>query len=233
MRIRAVENLCRKRDVGLFPRLALIMNGVMGRAHQPKSRIPPSRRSGGILILGLGMGLIAGCSSRLDTEAIATGIQDDLEQQSRLSIQTIRCPRRIKPEAGGSFQCIGMLESSSQFLIRVKQQNDQGSVEWDIPNSKNLLNLAELERHFQTNIATETGIQPIIDCGETFRLNRPGDQFNCQVLNSVLIEQSQLEAIQVNIDSQGNVNWQQILQEVEENEIAQLLDEEAEPESGS
>ncbi|MGJ3254175.1 MAG: DUF4333 domain-containing protein [Elainellaceae cyanobacterium] len=179
------------------------------------------------------MGLITGCTPRLDTEAIATSIQDDLEQHSQLSIQTIHCPRRIKPDAGSSFQCVGTLTSSSQFLIRVEQQNDQGSIEWDIPNSKNLLNLAELERHFQANIATETGTQPIIDCSETFRVNRPGDQFNCQVLNSVLIEQSQLEAIQVNVDSQGNINWQQILKEVEDDEIARILDENAEPESGS
>jgi len=109
-----------------------------------------------------------------------------------------------------------------------------------------LLNLAILEAHFQEEIASELGVQATIDCGSTYRVNRPGDSFECAVANAIApmsqsdpsnqadpasqTEQTNLAnltnppdqddpstqaepvlvEVVVNVDQQGNVNWQQI-----------------------
>jgi hypothetical protein len=176
-----------------------------------------------LLAIGFGSG-VAGCAPRLDTEAIATQIQSDLETQTNLPIDSVTCPTKVKPESGASFQCVGTLREGNPFLIEVTQADDDSeTVAWEIPTSRHVINLAALERHFQDTIRADNDTQPVIDCGDTFRVNRPGDQFECRVANTIRIEQSQLEAIQVSLDSQGNINWQEIRQEIEIAEESEIV----------
>jgi hypothetical protein len=56
----------------------------------------------------------------------------------------------IAPET--SFTCTGELDPQGAFPIQVTQKDDQGGVEWEVPNSKGLLNLATIETTIQEAI---------------------------------------------------------------------------------
>jgi hypothetical protein len=177
---------------------------------------------------------LASCRRGLQTEAIEMAILQDLKTQGEITVVSIHCPRNVQPTVGEAFNCLGNLESESTFLVQVTPQDEEGTVEWEIPNSKGLLNLAMLETYFQEEIASELGIEPMIDCGGTYRVNRPGDSFECAVVEAIAPPEqadsaspadsadpasstSQTEPadpvlveVVVNVDQQGNVNWQQV-----------------------
>ncbi|MEB3357282.1 MAG: DUF4333 domain-containing protein [Synechococcales bacterium] len=176
------------------------------------------------LILGAAA-IASGCSPRLDTDAIAQIIHQELTQQSEVPVTEVVCPLEVEPVAEASFPCLGKLDEEKAFLIRVTQLDDQGSVEWRVPNSRSMLNLTELERIFQEEIVNEFGRSLAIDCGGTYRVNTPGESFNCQVLDPLVVDERRLEAIQVNLDSRGNINWQQIRNLMDEEELAILKEE--------
>lgn len=169
--------------------------------------------------------IATGCTPRLDTDAIAEIIQQELAQQSDIALTEVVCPREVEPMAEASFPCLGKLDEENAFLIRVTQLDDQGSVEWNVPNSRGMLNLAELERVFQEEIVNEFGRSPTIDCGGTYRVNTPGESFDCQVVDPLVVDERRLEAIQVNLDSQGNINWQQVRNLMDEEDLAALREE--------
>jgi hypothetical protein len=202
------------------------------------------RGVGTISLLMFGLAL-TGCQRGIRTEGIETAILQDLESQGEISVVSVNCPQRVQPEVGKAFSCMGELDSGDTFLVTVTPQDETGNVEWEIPNSKGLLNLTILEAQFQEEIASELGVQPTIDCGSTYRVNRPGDSFECAVAgaiapspqsdpstqasqpgqtaqassaqtnqsdpaNSTSQSEPVLIEVVVNVDQQGNVNWQQI-----------------------
>ncbi|NET33086.1 MAG: DUF4333 domain-containing protein [Cyanothece sp. SIO1E1] len=166
--------------------------------------------------------VLAGCSQTLDTDTIEAAIQAEIEQQGRrLSVRFVDCPENIQPKAEGHFRCVAELEKpEGTFAIHVTQQDSQGSVTWEIPNSKVMLNLERLEHRFQETLSQEVGILPMptIDCGDTYRANQPGDAFECDVVGNVTDGADRLEAILVRADAQGNLQWQEIRQRQPETE---------------
>ena len=166
--------------------------------------------------------LLTSCAPRLDTEAIALSIQTDLEQQGDIDFEKVICPDNIEPSVGQSFRCWGKLSEDMFFPIETEQiiEGDQvnaaETVDWKIPTSRGILNLAQLELEFQNALVTEMSEEieqdldlPIqVDCGATYRVNTPGETFTCQVENGVIIDARRLENVQITIDSQGNLNWQ-------------------------
>lgn len=200
------------------------------------------RGVGAISLLMLGL-VVTGCQRGIRTEAIEAAILQDLESQGEIPVVTVSCPQRVQPIVGEAFSCTGELDSGDIFLVTVTPEDEAGNVAWEIPNSKGLLNLAILEAHFQEEIASELGVEATIDCGSTYRVNRPGDSFECAVANAIAptsqsdqsnqadpasqTEQANpanpsdqtdpstqaepvLVEVVVNVDQQGNVNWQQI-----------------------
>lgn len=181
-------------------------------------------------IWGVGVLIItAGCSARLDTEAIAQSIQADLNQQGDLPVEAVVCPQDIEPTPGQTFVCWGRLSETEFFPIDVTQMDELAenveaadTIDWSISNSRGVLNLAQLELYFQDELtqtlktaigengAPDLDIQLQIDCGGTYRVNRPGDRFTCSVEDGLVIDARRPEVIQVNLDSQGNLNWQEV-----------------------
>jgi hypothetical protein len=153
---------------------------------------------------------VAACGG-LDTAAIETAIQADIERQGhRLQLKGVQCPRNIPRQAEGYFRCVGELKPGGQFTINVTQQDDQGTVEWDIPNSAMLLNLGKVEEDIQTTLTQTLGQQAVVDCGDLYRINQPGDLFECRVVGGIEVGAERVEAVLVKITPEGDLTWQEV-----------------------
>ncbi|MBW4481615.1 MAG: DUF4333 domain-containing protein [Tildeniella torsiva UHER 1998/13D] len=163
------------------------------------------------LIWPLALGLTA-CGSRLDTTAVEGAIKTDIERQGRrLSLKAVLCPGDVKRQAEASFRCVGEVDPEGTFTINVTQQDSQGNVTWDVPNSKALLNLPKVEDSIQQGLSQAYGKRAQLDCGSaTYRVNQPGDRFECQVVGGVTTDTSTITAVLVSIDPDGNLSWQEM-----------------------
>ncbi|NJL49149.1 MAG: hypothetical protein HC929_18880 [Leptolyngbyaceae cyanobacterium SM2_5_2] len=155
---------------------------------------------------------LTACSNRLDTANTEAMIKADIERQGRrLSLREVRCPTDVTRQAGGFFRCVGELNPEGTFTINVTQQDAQGNVTWDVPNSKVLLNLVKVEESLQTGLAQALGRRALIDCGSvTYRANQPGDRFECQVVGGITDGSSVINSVLVRIDASGNLDWQEM-----------------------
>ncbi|MBD2230104.1 DUF4333 domain-containing protein [Phormidium tenue FACHB-1052] len=162
------------------------------------------------LVWPLTLGLV-GCGNRLDTAAVESAIQADIERQGRrLSLKAVLCPEGVKRQAEAYFRCVGELDDGGTFTINVIQQDSQGNVTWEVPNSKALLNLPKVEDSIQQGLSQTYGQRALIDCGSaTYRANQPGDRFECQVVGGMTTDASTITAVVVSIDPDGDLNWQE------------------------
>ncbi|MBW4579011.1 MAG: DUF4333 domain-containing protein [Tildeniella nuda ZEHNDER 1965/U140] len=124
---------------------------------------------------------LAACAQTLDADKVETAIKTDLGKQAGLAVKAIHCPSDIKQAQGRSFECTGELEPDGGFFVTVQQQDDRGTVVWDVPNSWRLLNLATLEAQFQQVLQTQHGSKPTVNCGGRYRATKPGDSFECRL----------------------------------------------------
>jgi hypothetical protein len=161
-----------------------------------------------VLITGL-----TACNSYLPVRSLETSIKQEVEKQGGIIVQTVVCPQDVPKAIGTFFQCKGILQPRGEFIALVQQEDEAGKVKWEILNSNGLLNLPRLEKRLQKEIGTEIGSEPTVKCStgtRQFRLTKPGDSFDCKVLNGKLTApQGQIDKLTVKVDAQGNVNWQQ------------------------
>lgn len=174
-----------------------------------------SKSMGWRLALG-GLGCLAlalsGCSNRLDTSTVEATLKADIERQGRrLALNGVRCPSDVARQAGAYFRCVGELNPEGTFTINVTQQDAKGTITWEVPNSKALLNLPKVEESIQQGLAKAFGKRALIDCGTaTYRANLPGDRFQCQVVGGLEAEATTIESVLVKIDPDGNLSWQEL-----------------------
>jgi hypothetical protein len=134
------------------------------------------------VVCGVGAIVLSSCAKTLDARQIEETIKFDLNKQGKLSVESVTCPRNVKPRAGQSFECTGELKPEGGFFITVTQTDAEGSVSWDIPNSWRLLNLSKLESEFRQTLATKSAVSvQKVDCGGLYRPTKPGDRFECQL----------------------------------------------------
>ncbi len=163
-------------------------------------------------LLALGVLGLTACGNRLDTANTEAMMKADIERQGRrLSLKAVRCPSDVTPQAGAYFRCVGELDSEGTFTINVTQQDSQGNVTWEVPNSKVLLNLPTVEDTIQQGLSQVYGQRSQIDCGTaTYRVNQPGDRFQCQVVGGLETGTTTIESVLVSITSDGNLTWQEV-----------------------
>ncbi|MBW4462401.1 MAG: DUF4333 domain-containing protein [Nodosilinea sp. WJT8-NPBG4] len=162
------------------------------------------------LVWPLALGLTA-CGNQLDTAEVESAIQADIERQGRrLSLKAVLCPGDVSHQAEAYFRCVGEVEGGGTFTINVIQQDSQGTVTWEVPNSKALLNLPKVEDSIQQELSQAYSQRAQIDCGSaTYRVNQPGDRFECQVVGGVTTDTRTITAVLVSIDPGGNLSWQE------------------------
>ncbi|MCY7273180.1 MAG: DUF4333 domain-containing protein, partial [Phormidesmis sp. CAN_BIN44] len=164
---------------------------------------------------------LTSCEKPLDTAKIQDSIRDSVIKQGGTSLKSVICPTDIKPMAGQTFECTGVLDSGSGVAIAVTQQDAQGTVQWEVPSVKGLLNMSSLQTTFQAGLQKKGG-QVSVDCGSnSYKPAKPGEVFDCKVLRrasqpdakaSQSTSSSQPDSIQVKVDLSGNVSWQPIIQ---------------------
>ncbi|MBD2032621.1 DUF4333 domain-containing protein [Phormidium sp. FACHB-322] len=162
------------------------------------------------LVWPLTLGLVA-CGNRLDTAEVESAIQADIERQGRrLSLKAVLCPGDVSRQAEAYFRCVGEVDGGGTFTINVIQQDNQGNITWEVPNSKALLNLPKVEDSIQQGLSQAHGKRALIDCGSaTYRVNQPGDRFECQVVGGVTTDTRTITAVVVSIDPDGDLSWQE------------------------
>ena len=160
----------------------------------------------------LGFIFLSSCSQHLNTSRIEANIQDDIERQGRrLALKDVICPQRVTKQAEAYFRCVGELPDGGQFTINVIQQDDQGTVTWDVPSSKVLINLASLEENIQKEIKGAVGKNLAIDCRDTYRANQRGDTFECDIVGDGQVATGRVESILVKVNGEGNLEWQEVV----------------------
>ena len=166
------------------------------------------------LLMG-GLLTLTSCLNRLNTDVIEQEIEAEIESQSRrLSLVEVRCPRDVYRQSGAYFRCVGYLRPEGEFTINVVQQDSQGAIEWDVPNSQVILNMGKVEDTLQQDFARAFAKRASLNCGDLYRLNQPGEQFECEVIGGVTIGQEQVTALLVKIDPEGNLNWHEVRQAI-------------------
>ncbi|ESA34491.1 hypothetical protein N836_16480 [Leptolyngbya sp. Heron Island J] len=167
-----------------------------------------------IVRLGALLGLIflSSCSRHLNMSRIEADIQDDIERQGRrLTLKDVICPNRVVKQAEAYFRCVGELPAGGQFTINVIQQDDQGTVIWDVPSSKVLINLAALEEKIQAEIREAVGKSLVVNCRDTYRINQRGDSFECDVVGDGTIAAGRVESVLVKVNGESNLEWQEVI----------------------
>ncbi len=154
---------------------------------------------------------LTGCFNRLDTRAVEREIEAEIESQSRrISISEVRCPRDVYRQSGAYFRCVAYLRPEGEFTINVTQRDSQGNLDWDVPNSQVILNMGKVEEKLQAEFAKQFSKRALIDCGDLYRVNQPGQQFECRVVGGVNLGQDEVNALIVKIDPEGNLNWYEV-----------------------
>ncbi|WP_206754355.1 DUF4333 domain-containing protein [Leptolyngbya sp. FACHB-321] len=188
-----------------------------------------------VLLSACVLGLV-GCTKPLDHLQIENNIRDSVIQQGGVSLKTVSCPNDVQPAANQAFTCLGTLDTGGTFAIKVQQKDSQGTVQWDIPSVRGLVNVAKLETLLQETLTSEIRTALRVECGDSYRAVRPGETFDCNVQsaakplaatstegtisklsNAALTPAARAtkpitpERITVTMDAEGNVNWQEIL----------------------
>lgn len=173
-----------------------------------------SHRMVAIVRLGalLGVLFLSSCSRHLNMSRIETDIQDNIERQGRrLTLKDVICPNRVKQQAEAYFRCVGELPDGGQFTINVIQQDDQGTIAWNVPSSKVIINLASLEEKIQEDIREAVGKSLVVDCRDTYRINKRGDTFECDVVGAGTVAAGRVESVLVKVNGESNLEWQEVV----------------------
>ena len=86
-------------------------------------------RGAGLLIVAVAA---VACSKSLDMGGLETELGKQLNTQLKTTGITVACPKDIKAESGGEFDCTGTVPSSGTVTIHVTQTDDKGHVTWEV-----------------------------------------------------------------------------------------------------
>jgi hypothetical protein len=88
------------------------------------------RRGAVAAVLAAALVLSACGEDELSTEPIEQDIRRGLARQTRVQIESVTCPDKVKPEQGDRFTCTAVYAGGEQARVRVTQRTDEGDVVW-------------------------------------------------------------------------------------------------------
>ncbi|WP_299487893.1 DUF4333 domain-containing protein [Acaryochloris sp. IP29b_bin.137] len=86
------------------------------------------------------VGLLAACSTTLNTKKLEDVLKKGLEDQNNTEIASVSCPEKIEIEEGDTFECDVEASDGSKASLTVTQQDDEGNVTWKLnpaPTARN------------------------------------------------------------------------------------------------
>lgn len=114
-------------------------------------------------------------------------------------VQRVNCPAQIEIKTGNRFDCEGTADGKS-FVISIELTDDNGQFNW---STRQLLLMPRLEAFIQRRIKEKSGIEVTATCGGKLRVAKPGNVFECKVLDA----QNQSRSARVTVkDEQGSVD---------------------------
>jgi Domain of unknown function (DUF4333) len=76
----------------------------------------------------------AGCSQKLDTGEIESGIQRDLAERTGTRIASVDCPDDVEADQGDRFRCTARAAAGERVPVEVIQEDGDGRVRWRLVN---------------------------------------------------------------------------------------------------
>lgn len=152
--------------------------------------------SSGLLVL------LAACSSTLNSEELATKIQEEFVNQTEIAVAAVTCPEDIEIKADDTFDCEIEAEDGSIIIAAVVQKDDEGNVSWNA--DEGLISLTSLEANIQQQVQEQLEVEVTANCGGKFKIAYQDETFQCQITDP----QGSSKNVDVSVkDNQGNVSW--------------------------
>ncbi|MEO0541340.1 MAG: DUF4333 domain-containing protein [Cyanobacteria bacterium P01_A01_bin.105] len=181
-----------------------------------------------------GLLLLSACGYNLDSRKIEADIKADIERQGwRVTLNKVICPDGVAKQADAYFRCVGELASGEVFTVNVIQQDDVGTVAWDVPSSKTLINLVSLETEMQAELSKVISQRVVVSCDGAYRVNARGDSFECDVVGLVTAGTERIDSVLVKIGPEGDLNWQEVRIPADNGSLALPNPAAAPPEGGA
>ena len=72
---------------------------------------------------------LAGCGEdRIDTARVEDEVEVEIEQQARVPVAEVACPKDVTIEQGRRFQCTVTGDNGGEATVQVLQTDDEGNV---------------------------------------------------------------------------------------------------------
>lgn len=130
--------------------------------------------------------------------AIEARLADLVTKTTTLTVQSVNCPANVEEKAGKTYEC-EVVSEVGPFTAVIQPTGQSGQFRW---GTKRLLLLSKLSDFIQKSVQGQGGGKVTVDCGAKARPAKPGDTFECKVVDAK--GQSKVARITVR-DEAGNV----------------------------
>lgn len=154
-------------------------------------------------VLTAGALLLTGCSTTIDVSKIETSVQDGLAEQVG-GEWTVTCPDSMEVQAGLTTNCMATSATGETLDVNVTQNDDQGNVTWEVPETG--LDMAKAESSIAAEISAQAGGEWTVTCPDDVPIQK-GLTANCEATSA------DGQSVMINItqtDDQGNVTWETV-----------------------
>jgi hypothetical protein len=161
------------------------------------------------LVFALGFVLVAGCSFEascngghtLNEKGAEKMIRDGFVTQAGVTPTAVECPKSVKIEKGGRFDCTVAVEGLNG-VVTLEQKDAKTYVE--IVQVSGLLISNTLEAGIGEKLKGTSGLEVKVDCGPRVRASTPGATFRCGATSG----DKQLDVDVTVTDNLGNADYE-------------------------
>jgi hypothetical protein len=146
---------------------------------------------------------LAGCghsSPTLDTATIEREVANSILAQHNVRV-AVRCPPKVKREAGVAFTCTALLDAGS-YPVSVTETNNKGRVRYANPTPFVVLNIEKVEQAIERSVSEQRHLHSRVSCPAAV-LQHEGVTFTCTA--QVAGQRYPFEVVET--DGHGNVRY--------------------------